>query len=310
MSEMDVGETVTGRRAVLAVGASLATTLAGCSGRSNTTTTTGTRSPSTVGGASPKSSDASGRLGEQFAAVRSTTTQYADVRAARADGYAVLGPSMAGMGWHLLDQQGVERATKGRLSRTDPPLLTYLRTDDGLTLGAVEYAAPVEATPDPPNLFADGDASATETWSIHHAATHAFATPSHERRDPRTLDAGTVLTDDYWAEFRPPDFDLKPGDRVSLDWGSTTGKSGDRTERVVDGVITHPDLRTLHVWLHEHNPAGVFAHDNPRFGDGSGHHHDGGRHHTGGHGGREYSGTHHGRHGHRGGHGPHDTNYR
>lgn len=76
-----------------------------------------------------------------------------------------------------------------------------------------------------------------------------------------------------WTEFRPPDRDLQRGDTVSLNWGTAHGKEGERTERVVDFVTTHPDLTTLHAWVHTENPEGVFASVNPKFTDGGGHSH-------------------------------------
>lgn len=54
-------------------------------------------------------------------------------------------------------------------------------------------------------------------------------------------------------------------------FGTLEAKQGDRTERVVDVVATHPDLNTLHAWVHTENPEGVFAPSNPEYG---GQHHD------------------------------------
>lgn len=248
-----LGDGYTRRQALLAVGTGLVAATAGCSETASTT-----------------DSPTEDRLTQQFEAVRTATAKYETIDTARRDGYAVLGPYMDGMGWHLIDQQRAAQAAQSGFTRETPPLLTYLDTDDGRRLGAVEYAAPVDAVPANPDLFADDGG---ERWHTHGGATHVFATPDDSRTEPATLDIETVLTSDNWAEFRPPDPDLAAGDTVALDWGSIQGKSGDRTPRVVNAVITHPALRTLHVWLHEENPDGVFSRTNSRFGSGDGHDH-------------------------------------
>jgi hypothetical protein len=285
MSETEPsGDGYSRRRALLAVGTGLAAALAGCSNASRNETATGTTARTTAttthaatatGEESPQPTQASGRLGEQFAAVRSATEQYADPSVARRDGYTVLGPYMDGMGWHFLDQGRVAQAESDGPTREKPPMLTYVRTDEGLSLASVEYVVPVDSTSEDPDLFVDGPEGLTERWGSHRAATHVFATPDTSQRDFDSYDLDTLLTDEYWAEFRPADETLEAGDTTTLDWGSTEGKSGDRTMRTVDGVITHPDLRTLHVWLHEDNPDGVFAESNPRFAEGNGGHHHG-----------------------------------
>lgn len=293
MSEMERPGEYSRRKTLLAVGTGLLAGLAGCTDvlsdgtttptTNNTTATPETPPPTAVTDPGPQPPQARGRLGRQFERVRTATSRYEDVTVARADGYSVLGPNMDGMGWHLLDQRGVESAAKTGFTRTDPPMLTYLETDRGLTLASVEYAVPVAATPETPDIFADEGSQATERWRTHPAATHVFATPDDGQTSPADLPPETVLTDEYWAEFRPADPSLGAGDTVSLNWGSTEGKSGDRTSRVVDAVITHPDLRTLHVWLHEKNPDGMFAHSHPHFSDHEGGHHHGGDQ-QGGHG--------------------------
>jgi len=220
--------------------------------------------------------ESSEQLKTQFQSVQEATAKYQDTEAARADGYAVLGPYMDGMGWHFINQGYVSEAANTGLTREKPPLLTYVRTGDGLQLGAIEYAVPVDAVDSELNLFADEDTPFTETWGTHHAATHVFATPDSMQRDANSFDLETLLTSENWSEYTPADASLTPGDTTTLNWGSTTGKQGERTMRTVDFVITHPDLRTLHVWLHTDNPKGVFAETNPRFADGDGGHHHGG----------------------------------
>lgn len=285
MSETESqGDGYSRRKLLLAAGSGLVAGLAGCS--SSTGGNTASQPPSgsdsapatrtettTTAGESPQSPTATGKLQQQFDAVRSATSKYADVEAARRDGFVVLGPYMDGMGWHLLHQGRVAQAEAEGPTREKPALLTYVRTGDGLSLGSVEYAVPAQSLEGDPDLFADESADATERWSTHKAATHVFATPDNTQRNLESFDLETLLTNDNWAEFQPADEMLKPGETATLDWGSTEGKSGDRNMRTVDGIITHPDLRTLHAWLHEKNPEGVFTENNPRFAEHGGHHH-------------------------------------
>ncbi|MDY6779865.1 MAG: hypothetical protein SV760_04845, partial [Halobacteria archaeon] len=59
---------------------------------------------------------------------------------------------------------------------------------------------------------------------------------------------------------------------------------GKNEKRTVDVSKIHPDLRSLHVWIHVDNPAGVFNPVNPEFtAEGAGHHgggSDGGGNHS------------------------------
>ena len=287
------------RRALLTVGTGLVAAVAGCSDSAESTTPPPTRSATTTPATTTDTPGAtttdtgtqvaerSARLKTQFQSVQEATAKYQDTEAARADGYAVLGPYMEGMGWHFINQGYVSEAANTGLTREKPPLLTYVRTSDGLALGAIEYAVPVDAVESELDLFADEGTPYTEAWGTHHAATHVFATPDSMQRDANSFDLETLLQSDNWSEYTPADASLSPGDTATLDWGSTTGKTGDRTMRTVDFVITHPELRTLHVWLHMDNPDGVFAETNPRFAEGDGgHHHDGGAGHHHDDGGR------------------------
>lgn len=239
------------------------------------------------GRATPSADTSRGRtlspqVRDQLDRLHRATAGYASIDETRADGFQLLGPYMAGMGWHLIHDGRFERAARNGFELTEPPMVTYVRTDDGPRLGAVEYAAPAEAVPESPDLFADGDRGGP-SWHTHEGATHVFATLDGRRTDPDALSVDALTTNDNWSEFRPADDQLAAGDAVALDWGSTNGKTGDRTERIADRVITHPDLRTLHVWVHQDNPDGVFHRTNDRFGESShGHGHgDGGGHHDG-----------------------------
>lgn len=206
-------------------------------------------------------------LETQLDRVREATAAYTDPRAALEDGFKPGGPYVPGMGWHFQHPQRLQSAAENGFGLTEPPILTYLETEDGLTLGSVEYGAPAQAISETPDLFEDEGADASESWETHGAATHVFAMPDGEQTNPEDISFEDWTTPDYWAEFSPPDSDLSAGDTVSLDWGTASGKEGDRTERVADVVSTHPDLTALHVWAHEENPEGVFAPVNPRFVD-------------------------------------------
>ncbi|MFB6281078.1 MAG: hypothetical protein ABEH40_03570 [Haloferacaceae archaeon] len=258
------------RGALAAAGTALAAGLAGCTGGDGAATdaATGTTAGTVAGTATPAQS-----LDEQLRTVREATAKYEDPKRALADGFKPGGPYVPGMGWHFQNQQWLGRAAENGFSLEKPPVLTYLETDSGLRLGAAEYAAPADAVPDDPDLFNDGDAEATEEWHAHEAATHVFALDDGEATPLEDLPLSDWTTRGAWAEFRPPDSNLQRGDAVSLNWGTPHGKEGERTERVVDFVTTHPDLHTLHVWVHAENPDGVFTPMNPEYAGDGGHSH-------------------------------------
>lgn len=203
-------------------------------------------------------------LEQQLETVREATSRYQDPKQALEDGFVAGGPYVPGMGWHWQQPQWGQEAAENGFDIEKPNLITYLNTDDGLQLGAVEWGAPLEAVPENPDLFADTDSS--ETWHVHEAATHVFALPDDQRTAPPDISLDQWVTNHNWAEFRPPDPELEPGDTISLNWGSLEAKQGEGTERVIDVVATHPDLNTLHAWVHTENPEGVFAPVNPEYG--------------------------------------------
>lgn len=209
---------------------------------------------------------------KQLETVREATKEFSSPKTALEAGFKPMGPSVPGMGWHFNHPgRSKEVATNG-FSLDKPNLITFVRTDDGLTLAAAEWGAPASKTPENPDLFADENANATEKWHTHKSATHVFALADDKQTKPSAVPPKEWVTNDNWAEFRPPNPDLKPGDTVSLHWGSLEAKEGETTERVVDLAITHPDLRTLHAWVHVENPEGVFKPVNPEFSSG-GHDH-------------------------------------
>lgn len=206
-----------------------------------------------------------GKLQQQLDTVKKATKKYKDPKAAAKDGFKVMGPYVPGMGWHFNHPGRSKEIAKNGFSLEKPNLLTYVKTDSGLKLGSVEWGAPVKAAPENPNLFADENADATEKWHTHKAATHVFATGDGSQNKPSNVPFKQWVTNDNWSEFRPPDKNLSPGDKAKLNWGALKGKQGDRSERVVDLAITHPDLTTLHAWVHTENPEGVFAPMNPDY---------------------------------------------
>lgn len=258
------------------VASATAVGIAGCSGSSggdtpaDTAASADTAAPTDTAASADTATEASSALADQLETVREATADFEDPEAALESGFKPGGPYVPGMGWHFQNPEWAEQAAKDGFDLEKPPILTYVETEDGLTLGAAEYGAPVQAVPESPDLFDDEDADANEAWETHGAATHVFAKPDGERTSPDEITFEEWTTKDDWAEFSPPDGDLSAGDTVSLNWGTASGKEGDRTERVADVVNTHPDLRALHVWVHEDNPEGVFAPVNPRFLEDSG----------------------------------------
>lgn len=228
----------------------------------------GTSATLVGGGLAGCTGSGNSKLEDQLETVRDATEPYTDPRAALRDGFRAGGPYVPGMGWHFQHPERGKEAVENGFDIEKPNLLTYVQGEDGLQLGAVEWGGPVGAVPENPDLFAD---DGSETWHVHEAATHVFALPDDERTNPANVAFDEWVTNDHWAEFRPPDPDLSAGDTVSLNWGSLQAKQGERTERVVDVAATHPDLNTLHAWIHTENPEGVFHPANPEYGNGHDH---------------------------------------
>lgn len=247
--------------------------VAGCTGGGGggENEATATPTPTRTATASPTSTPVAS-LDDQLRRVREATTRYEDPAQALPDGFKPGGPYVPGMGWHFQHPERLGAAAETGFTLEKPPILTYLETESGLQLGAVEYGAPAPALPADPDLFNDESAAATETWHVHEAATHVFALPDDTATSLQDLTLSDWTTRGAWTEFSPPNKDLQRGDTVALNWGTPHGKEGDRTERVVDFVTTHPDLTTLHAWVHTDNPDGVFAPVNPEFTDGGGGH--------------------------------------
>lgn len=205
-------------------------------------------------------------LQEELATVREATAQYRTVEAAIEAGFQPGGPYVPGMGWHWVNPQRVQAAAQNGLSLEEPQIAVYGDTDPGsadghLVLGAVEWGIPLGAQgfteESPPDLFSDA-AGVEEHWHTHHAAKHVFATADDSVTDPSTLTVADMLQRGQWAEL-PPDMAVEPGDEVTADWGLT----GAESTRTVDlAPEPHPDLLTLHAWVHLRNRDHVLAETN------------------------------------------------
>jgi hypothetical protein len=98
-------------------------------------------------------------LAQQLVLARAATSKYVnDLDAAKADGYEIITPMMAGMGYHFLNKQ-----IKG-FDVTKPDILVYEKNKDAtFTLAALEWVFP--STPDSPPL-------AGATYGSFPAACH------------------------------------------------------------------------------------------------------------------------------------------
>lgn len=191
---------------------------------------------------------------DELDAVRAATEKYRTVGAALEAGFQPGGPYVPGMGWHWMHPERIQKAAQNGPSREQPQLLVYADTNPGsadghLVLGAVEWALPVGAqgyTEDnQPDLFSTDH----EHWHVHHSRRHLFASGDGQQTNPESLSVAQLLQRGRWAEV-PPDMEVQPGDEVTADWGFT----GATTTRTVDlAPDPHPDLLTLHAWVHLQN---------------------------------------------------------
>lgn len=195
---------------------------------------------------------------EELDTVRAATANYRTVGAALGDGFQPGGPYVPGMGWHWINPDRIQAAAETGPSLEEPQILVYADTDSGssdghLVLGAVEWAIPLGAggytEESPPDLFDTADVPADEHWHVHHAARHVFSSGDDSIADPGSITVAQLLQRGRWAELAP-DEEVSPGDEVTADWG-LTGSTG---SRVVDlAPEPHPDLLTLHAWVHLRN---------------------------------------------------------
>lgn len=211
---------------------------------------------------------AASSLAQELETVRQATANYRTVVDALDAGFQPGGPYVPGMGWHWVNPKRIGQAVQNGLRLDSPQILVYSDTNAGspdghLVLGAVEWAIPVGArgfTEDnQPDLFTDGTGAAEEHWHVHHSRRHVFASGSDGVDDPSTLSVRQLLQRGRWAELEP-DATVEPGDDVTADWGLT----GSTETRTVDmAPEPHPDLLTLHAWVHLRNREHVLAPFNP-----------------------------------------------
>lgn len=237
---------VSRRSALAAAGTVLSASLSGCTGMLPV-----------VGGGGKS------QLTKYLETVRERTATYdGDRQAAIEDGWSqVYGPVIPGQGWHFVNTELTAKAIKrGSFRVEEPPILMF---DTDGNLGCVEYGGPATKIPANPDLFSDVDAE--DGWGTHQAATHVYAdgestvTPLPER----SLE--DVMTVDWWRDLGYVDGSIEPGDTVELRFGPFGRENSEPRERVVDFVTTHPDLHSVHLWVHEENPEGAFAPVHPDF---------------------------------------------
>ncbi|NHN47932.1 hypothetical protein G9464_10025 [Halostella sp. JP-L12] len=232
----------------------------------------GTLLSSLASGAAAKDDES---LDDQLARAEESTKQYADPEAAIDDGFQPMGPFVPGMGWHFINEANVQAAVEDGFDVERPQLLTYGDTGAGcdgeLVLGSVEYAIPVgprdHTEENPPNVFDDEEAE----WHIHPGAEHVFVLPVEPEsglpedfpRSPADASFRDLFRTTNWVEITPggdpgsPKFEH--GEMILADLESRRSLDA----RAVVGTSVHPDLWTLHAWVHLENPNGVFAERNP-----------------------------------------------
>lgn len=200
----------------------------------------------------------------QLETLRSEFGDYdGDMMTAKEDGYFPFGPLTPGVGWYFIDEAAATDAVENGFDLTTPQGLLY---DSSGTLGGVAYLAPAEEVEANPDLFTEGE-DADESWTTYPASTNVLANGNGQRDNPLEMSLEELLTPTNWVEFRPPNPELNPGQRLEAEWGLPAGaeRSGNTEERIVDFASTSADLRLLHVWAFVDNPEGTFNLTNPEF---------------------------------------------
>jgi hypothetical protein len=218
-------------------------------------------------------------LDDQLKRVREATAKYTNPQVALEDGYHLMGPFVPGMGWHFINEANVQAAVEEGFDIEQPQLLTYGDTgascDGELVLGSVEYAIPVGPRgfdqENPPDVFNDDEAEASAEWHIHHGAEHAFTLPVDPEaglpddfpESPADAAFADLVRTTNWVELTPGGEPgapkLEHGEMLLTDLNAR----GTLNARAVVGALAHPDLWTLHAWVHYDNPDGVFTPHNP-----------------------------------------------
>ncbi|WP_435344745.1 hypothetical protein [Haloarchaeobius sp. HRN-SO-5] len=114
------------------------------------------------------------------------TARYSDPENAIADGYIPEAEPVCGMGYHYPHEDLVGAFRTGpealaqylsSLDRTEPPVIAYGETDDGLVLGAVEYLTLDDST----DLFTETEDDDWQPFGGPLYALHAWVhTPNPE----------------------------------------------------------------------------------------------------------------------------------
>lgn len=213
---------------------------------------------------------------QQLAEVRNATAPYQNVAAAEKGGYVQFSPHVPGMGFHYLQQSAINpdgsSGLDRSLDRADPEVLVYV--DDAARstqrrLVAAEYAVPKQGSSPPSravDLFSGADA---HDWHVH---------PS--RHDLGLGSGWTVHAECHYegglgvflAEKSDGDFvlltPLPPADQPVGTWSGTVRPEACPTSLGGNSLppllIVHPKWWTLHAWVWQDNPAGVFHPTSPR----------------------------------------------
>lgn len=132
------------------------------------------------------SAQANGGLQRELAEVRAATADYHNPENAIEDGYLPESHAVCGMGYHYPHEDLVAAIQAfvardpeplmdylGDIERTDPPILAYGETDEGLVLGAVEYLTLDPST----DLFA---ATEDDEWHPFVGPTYALHAWVHQ----------------------------------------------------------------------------------------------------------------------------------
>lgn len=234
------------RSALAAAGTVLSASLSGC-----------------IGGLPIVGNGGKSQLAKYAETVREKTAKYdGDRQTAIEDGWSqVYGPVIPGQGWHFVNTALTGKAIeRGSFRVEEPPILMF---DTDGNLGCVEYGGPASKIPSNADLFEGVDSE--DGWGTHKAATHVYAdgTETVTPLSERSLEE--ILTVNWWRDLGYVDGSIEPGDTVEMRFGPFGRESSQPEERVVDFVTTHPDLRSVHFWVHEENPEGMFSPIHPDF---------------------------------------------
>lgn len=154
------------------------------------------------------------QLAGDLAAMRAATAGYAnDLDAALGDGFFIITQMIDDMGYHYLNPD----FSADGFDPSEPPILVYVRDDEGWQLVAVEWVFPEEPAEAP----------------VEGASYGAFPAACHYQ-DGLFVEAAT---EDDCADAHP---DSEAG-----------------------FTFWHPELVTLHAWIWQHNPEGLYHGTNP-----------------------------------------------